>query len=75
MQVLPVKYFGEELILYRTESGEARLTDAYCPHMKTHLAKNESSYIVLDGKVVAGVSKISALKRSTTLVTFTRWET
>ncbi len=36
-QVLPVKYFGEELILYRTESGEARLTDAYCPHMGAHL--------------------------------------
>jgi nitrite reductase/ring-hydroxylating ferredoxin subunit len=36
-QVLPVKYFGEELILYRTESGEARLTDAYCPHLGAHL--------------------------------------
>ena len=36
-QVLPVKYFAEELILYRTESGEARLTDAYCPHMGAHL--------------------------------------
>jgi phenylpropionate dioxygenase-like ring-hydroxylating dioxygenase large terminal subunit len=36
-QVVPVKYFGEELIVYRTESGEARLTDAYCPHMGAHL--------------------------------------
>lgn len=36
-QVLPVKYFGEELVLYRTESGEARLTGAYCPHMGAHL--------------------------------------
>ena len=36
-QVLPVKYFGQELILYRTESGEARLTDAYCPHLGAHL--------------------------------------
>ena len=38
-QVIPVKYFGEELILYRTESGEAHLTGAYCPHMGAHLAK------------------------------------
>ena len=38
-QVVPVKYFGEELILYRTESGEAHLTGAYCPHMGAHLAK------------------------------------
>jgi len=37
-QVLPVKYFGQELILYRTETGEARLVDAYCPHMGAHLA-------------------------------------
>ncbi len=36
-QVVPVKYFGEELILYRTESGEARVTDAYCPHLGAHL--------------------------------------
>jgi len=36
-QVQTVKYFGEELILYRTESGEARLTDAYCPHLGAHL--------------------------------------
>ena len=36
-QILPVQYFGEELILYRTESGEARLTGAYCPHLGAHL--------------------------------------
>jgi nitrite reductase/ring-hydroxylating ferredoxin subunit len=36
-EVQTVKYFGEELILYRTESGEARLTDAYCPHLGAHL--------------------------------------
>jgi nitrite reductase/ring-hydroxylating ferredoxin subunit len=36
-QVAPVKYFGEELILLRTDSGQVRLTDAYCPHMGAHL--------------------------------------
>ncbi|MBW2589022.1 MAG: Rieske 2Fe-2S domain-containing protein [Deltaproteobacteria bacterium] len=40
-QVLPVKYFGQELILYRTETGEARLVDAYCPHMGAHLARGK----------------------------------
>ncbi len=40
-QVMPVKYFGEELVLYRTESGLARLTGAYCPHMGAHLAKGK----------------------------------
>jgi len=36
-QVVSLKYFGQELVLYRTETGEARLTDAYCPHMGAHL--------------------------------------
>jgi nitrite reductase/ring-hydroxylating ferredoxin subunit len=36
-QVETVKYFGEELVLYRTESGEAHLTGAYCPHLGAHL--------------------------------------
>ena len=39
-QVVPVNYIGEELILYRTESGQAHLTGAYCPHMGAHLAKS-----------------------------------
>ncbi|WP_420437385.1 Rieske 2Fe-2S domain-containing protein [Candidatus Poriferisocius sp.] len=29
--------FGKDLVLYRTESGEARLIDAYCPHMGAHI--------------------------------------
>ncbi len=40
-QVVPVKYFGEELVLYRTEGGEARLIDAYCPHMGAHLGSGK----------------------------------
>ena len=31
-------YFGRDLVLYRTESGEARLLDAHCPHLGAHLA-------------------------------------
>lgn len=35
--VRPVRYFGRELVLYRTASGEAALLDAYCPHLGAHL--------------------------------------
>jgi len=51
---IPLRYFGRDLIMYRGESGRVVVMDAYCPHMKTHLAKNESSYIVMDGKQVEG---------------------
>ncbi|ELT90156.1 hypothetical protein CAPTEDRAFT_201224, partial [Capitella teleta] len=36
-EVKPVKYFGKELVLFRTESGQASLLDAYCPHLGAHL--------------------------------------
>ncbi|MGE4651534.1 MAG: Rieske 2Fe-2S domain-containing protein [Myxococcota bacterium] len=35
--VVPVRYFGRELVLFRTQSGEAHLLDAYCPHLGAHL--------------------------------------
>lgn len=31
-------YFGRDLTIYRTESGEARVVDAYCAHLGAHLA-------------------------------------
>jgi nitrite reductase/ring-hydroxylating ferredoxin subunit len=37
-QVRALHYFGRDLVLFRTESGEARLTDAYCAHLGAHLA-------------------------------------
>lgn len=33
----PVRYFGKDLVLFRTESGRASLLDAYCPHLGAHL--------------------------------------
>jgi phenylpropionate dioxygenase-like ring-hydroxylating dioxygenase large terminal subunit len=30
-------YFARDLVLYRTEGGEARLVDAHCPHLGAHL--------------------------------------
>jgi phenylpropionate dioxygenase-like ring-hydroxylating dioxygenase large terminal subunit len=35
--VKPLHYFGRELVLFRTESGEAALLDAFCPHLGAHL--------------------------------------
>ncbi|MCP5395283.1 MAG: Rieske 2Fe-2S domain-containing protein [Sphingomonadaceae bacterium] len=48
------RYFGKDLVLYRGESGKPYLCDAYCPHMGAHLAKNTTSYIVLDGEQMEG---------------------
>jgi 3-ketosteroid 9alpha-monooxygenase subunit A len=36
-------FFGQDLVLYRGESGRVVLLDAYCPHMGTHLASGENS--------------------------------
>ena len=35
-EVRAVQYFGRELVLFRTQAGEARLFDAYCPHLGAH---------------------------------------
>jgi phenylpropionate dioxygenase-like ring-hydroxylating dioxygenase large terminal subunit len=36
--VLARRYFGRELVVFRSESGVAAVLDAYCPHMGAHLA-------------------------------------
>jgi 3-ketosteroid 9alpha-monooxygenase subunit A len=35
--VMPLSYFGRELVLFRTEAGEPKLLDAHCPHLGAHL--------------------------------------
>jgi 3-ketosteroid 9alpha-monooxygenase subunit A len=35
--VRPLEYFGKDLVLFRTEDGEARVLDAFCPHLGAHL--------------------------------------
>ena len=35
--VLPLKYFGRDLVVFRTESGRACVLDAHCPHLGAHL--------------------------------------
>ena len=36
-EVKPIHNFGTDLVLYRTESGKAVVTDPYCPHLGAHL--------------------------------------
>jgi 3-ketosteroid 9alpha-monooxygenase subunit A len=51
-KVLPVRFFGQEFALYRGKaSGKVVLLDAFCPHMGTNMARNESSYVVRDGQI------------------------
>ena len=36
-EVKSVHYFGRDLVLFRSENGDAGLLDAYCPHLGAHL--------------------------------------
>ena len=36
--VVPMRWFGRDLVAFRTESGRAVVADAHCPHMGAHLA-------------------------------------
>ncbi len=35
--VRPLFFFGEHLVLFRTEDGDAHVTGAFCPHLGAHL--------------------------------------
>ncbi len=48
---VPLRFFGREFALYRGESGRIVLLDAYCPHMGTHIARNTTSYVVIEGQI------------------------
>jgi len=36
-QVVPMRYFGHDLVLFRTETGAPKVLDAFCPHLGAHL--------------------------------------
>ncbi len=38
-EVKRIRYFDEDLVLFRTRSGAARALDAYCPHLGAHLGE------------------------------------
>jgi 3-ketosteroid 9alpha-monooxygenase subunit A len=35
--VRPLRYFGQDFVLFRTESGVPHVLDAHCPHLGAHL--------------------------------------
>jgi len=35
--VKPLQYFGQHLVAFRGEDGQARILDAFCPHLGAHL--------------------------------------
>lgn len=53
---IAVTFFGRDLALYRGESGNPVLLDAYCKHMGTHLAASDSAMIVRNGLQIEGDS-------------------
>ena len=36
-EVRPLRYFGRDLVLFRTEAGAPYVLDAHCPHLGAHL--------------------------------------
>lgn len=38
----PVRFFGQDLVLFRTEGGAVGLLDAHCPHLGAHFAHGGS---------------------------------
>lgn len=36
-EVRPIEFFGQNLVLYRTELGHVNVLDAFCPHLGAHL--------------------------------------
>lgn len=55
-QPLSVRFFGQDLVIYRGESGRVVMLDAYCPHMGAHLGRNSTSYVIQDRQQVEGDS-------------------
>ncbi|MEM0955462.1 MAG: Rieske 2Fe-2S domain-containing protein [Pseudomonadota bacterium] len=39
-EIKPLNYFGQEMVIYRGESGVVGVLDAYCPHLGAHLASD-----------------------------------
>jgi phenylpropionate dioxygenase-like ring-hydroxylating dioxygenase large terminal subunit len=36
--VMPLEYFGQDLVLFRTADGQPKVLDAFCPHLGANLA-------------------------------------
>lgn len=47
-------YFGEDVVIFRGQSGKVVMLEAYCPHMGTHLGTSTGSHVVKSGMHVEG---------------------
>jgi len=50
-QAKPLKLFGQEMVIFRTESGAVKVLDAYCPHMGAHLGYGIHEFTDKGGEV------------------------
>jgi 3-ketosteroid 9alpha-monooxygenase subunit A len=50
------RYFGEDVVIFRGESGAVVMLSAYCPHMGTHLGKSHASHTIASGHHIEGDS-------------------
>jgi 3-ketosteroid 9alpha-monooxygenase subunit A len=58
-QIVPGKpynarYFGQDVVIFRTADGEIGMLEAYCPHMGTHFGTSTTAYIAKAGLNVQG---------------------
>jgi hypothetical protein len=53
------KFCGKDIIIFRTQSGKACVSDAHCPHMGAHLAHGG----VVEGETIQCLSIIFASTR------------
>ena len=47
-EIKRVNYFDQELIVFRTASGTAQVSEPYCPHLGGHLGYNGK----VDGEII-----------------------
>ena len=51
---MSVHYFGQDMVLYRGESGRVVMLDAYCPHMGTKFGSGEHSATTANADFMEG---------------------
>jgi 3-ketosteroid 9alpha-monooxygenase subunit A len=51
-----VHYFGQDIVLFRGESGNVVMLEANCPHMGTHFGTSRTGYIALSRSSIEGDS-------------------
>lgn len=47
----PLRLFGEDIVIFRSESGKVKALEAYCPHMGAHLGYGIHEHIGKGGEV------------------------